>query len=47
MKLANILKLTKIRPVEATGYVDNAAVRGSSRSLAHLGKHGEVNSRYL
>ncbi len=34
------------------GYVDNDAVRmavarGSSLALRHLGKHGEVNFRYL
>ena len=41
-----------MQPVAATGYVDNDAVRlavarGSSLALGHLGKHGEVNFRYL
>ena len=42
----------RIQPIAATGYVDNDAVRMavarcSSLALGHLGKHGEVNFRYL
>ena len=52
MRLAAILETMRIQPVGATGYVDNDAVRlavarGSSLALGHLGKHGEVNFRYL
>ena len=52
VKLASIFEAMRIRPMEATGLVDNDAVRlavqrGASNALAHLGKHGEVNFRYL
>ena len=52
VRLAAILEAMRIQPIAATGYVDNDAVRmavarGSSLALGHLGKHGEVNFRYL
>ena len=52
VRLAAIVETMRMQPVAATDYVDNDAVRmavarGSSLALGHLGKHGEVNFRYL